>query len=621
MRFTYIHIRNFKSIRDMEIRDIDQALILVGKNNTGKTSILDAVSALCGSYAFRPEDFNQRKQAVKIEAEMELTADDLQMFQHLGLVSQYRRDDVWKRIFCQRFPSYDAASGRLTFTLHVTPDGRHRYEDGTHKNNGYLPQILPKLYRITAERELDQLQDDLLMFQEDDQLRKLRSGRCIFEPAKECRHCFQCIGLINQKKPEELTACETARLLEYKIYQLNLNEFSQKVNENFRKNGGYEELSYTLRCNADELFSVEVNAFNRQQGRTQPVASLGKGMRSIYMLSLLETYIGEQNRLPSIIMVEDPEIFLHPELQKTCSEILYRLSRKNQVIFKTHSPTLLFNFNSRQIRQVVLDEEHYSVMREKAAIDEILDDLGYGANDLMGVSFLFIVEGKQDKSRLPLLLEKYYSEIYNEEGKLLRISIITTNSCTNIKTYANLKYMNQLYMRDQFLMIRDGDGKDPEVLANQLCRYYDDRGREDVDKLPRVTRRNVLILKYYSFENYFFNPEVMSQLGIVESPKAFYETLYKKWTEYLYRLRSGRQIRELLGRDFTGPEDMRDHMEVIRTYLRGHNLYDIFYGKYKERETELLREYIRLAPREDFKDILDAVDRFVYFDSRRRETI
>ena len=43
MRFTRIQIKNFKSIRDMELSDIDSALILVGKNNTGKTSVLDAV--------------------------------------------------------------------------------------------------------------------------------------------------------------------------------------------------------------------------------------------------------------------------------------------------------------------------------------------------------------------------------------------------------------------------------------------------------------------------------------------------------------------------------------------------------------------------------------------------
>lgn len=31
MRLTYLHIHNFKSIRSMEIRDIDRALIFVGK--------------------------------------------------------------------------------------------------------------------------------------------------------------------------------------------------------------------------------------------------------------------------------------------------------------------------------------------------------------------------------------------------------------------------------------------------------------------------------------------------------------------------------------------------------------------------------------------------------------
>lgn len=73
---------------------------------------------------------------------------------------------------------------------------------------------------------------------------------------------------------------------------------------------------------------MEVTAHNRQRGTVKPVELMGKGMRSIYMLSLLETYISEQGRIPSIIVVEDPEIFLHPQLQKTCSEILYRLSKK-----------------------------------------------------------------------------------------------------------------------------------------------------------------------------------------------------------------------------------------------------------------------------------------------------
>ena len=76
-------------------------------------------------------------------------------------------------------------------------------------------------------------------------------------------------------------------------------------------------------------------------------------------------------------MIEDPEIFLHPKLQKVSGEILYRISKKNQTVFSTHSPNLLANFNSRQIRQVVLDENGVSKVREKTDISAILEDLGY----------------------------------------------------------------------------------------------------------------------------------------------------------------------------------------------------------------------------------------------------
>ena len=39
--------------------------------------------------------------------------------------------------------------------------------------------------------------------------------------------------------------------------------------------------------------------------------------------------------------------------------------RKNQVFFTTHSPNMLFNFSSKQIKQVVLDEECYTEVRGK----------------------------------------------------------------------------------------------------------------------------------------------------------------------------------------------------------------------------------------------------------------
>ena len=615
MRIIDIHIQNFKSIRNIHIQDIENALILVGQNNTGKTTILDAIRAAGGDYRIQPEDFGEDRANIEISVRLEFTEKDLTMLREKGIVSQYRKKEIWMKDFYEKFPSF--SNGILSFTMIAHQNGSIRYSDGYKKNNSWIPLVFPKIYYVDTERSLELLQNDLLLLREDELLQRMRSDCCIFSQAKKCNHCFQCIGLIHKKQPAQLNAMETSRLLDYKLYQLGLDEFAKIINKNFHKNGGKEEILFSMNRDVEKILQVTTEIYKPAQHLTRPIERMSKGMRCIYLFSLLEAYTEIEENLPSIIMIEDPEIFLHPRLQKQSGKILYRLSRKNQVIFSTHSPNLLPNFNSRQIRQVVLDEEGYSSVRAKTDISALLDDLGYTANDLMNVNFVFIVEGKQDKSRLPLLLNKYYSETYDENGDLSRIAIITTNSCTNIKTYANLKYMNQIYIRDQFLMIRDGDGKDPVILGKKLCRYYQERNLEDVDRLPRVRPENVLILKYYSFENYFLNPKVMTQLGIVESEDAFYQTLLEKWKEYLHRITSGRHLQEVLGKNLETVEDIRQYMEEIKTYLRGHNLYDIFYGRYKQNETELLKRYIDLAPREDFQDILDAVENFPYFENRR----
>lgn len=616
MRFTRIRIRNFKSIRDMELSDIENALILVGKNNTGKTSVLDAVRLMTGGREAEDSDFSESGQNIEIETELEIGEEDLELLRERSVVSVYRRPEVWRKDFEKKLPSFQ--NGILSFTCTVNRDGRKRFSDGFKKHNPFIEEVLPRLHYIDTDRELNIFQSDLFLLGDSLLMNQMRAGACLFDAGRDCSHCFQCIGLIHQKKPEELNALEAQKLFEHKLYQLNLGKMADRINENFEKNGGYDEIRYRLKGNLTELFSLQAEVYSRERGTVVPISQMSRGMRCIYMLSLLETYVEGEHQLPCIIVVEYPELFLHPRLQKTASEILYRLSKKNQVIFCTHSPQLLLNFTTRQIRQVVLDEDFFSISRESVDIGEILDDLGYGAGDAMNVDFVFIVEGKQDKSRLPLLLKKYYSEVYREDGTLSRISIITTNSCTNIKTYANLKYMNQVRFKDQFLMIRDGDGKDREELKRQLCRYYSSQGRRDVDHLPSVTEKNVLVLKYYSFENYFLNPKIMAEIGIVESEEAFFQILYGKWREYLHRLASGKRLTEALGRDLCSPEDLKAHMEEFKIHMRGHNLFDIFYGRYKEQETELLSRYIDLAPREDFSDILDSIDQFMYFDSRKK---
>ncbi|MBE7043834.1 MAG: OLD family endonuclease, partial [Ruminococcaceae bacterium] len=347
MQIKSLSIKNFKSIRQLEIQNVESSLILVGKNNTGKTAVLDAIRTVTGEYEVHETDFNEKKQNIEIGMVLGITEEDLRQFHTYGLISGYKRYESWRNDFCEKLPSY--GEGELKFVCTINRNGKIRYDDGAHKDNRRIAEILPKFHFIDAARNLMSFQEDLLLFQNEEELVRLRENTCIFDEAKECNHCFSCIGLIHQKKPEELQLHETARLLEYKMCQLNLTRFFERVSKNYRKNGGNEEIGYALYFNREQMFRIGAEAWHEKQKRLSPVEDLGNGMRSIYMLSLLETYIEDEKRIPSIIVVEYPELFLHPSLQKTASKILYRLSKKNQVIFTTHSPNMVANFTKGQI--------------------------------------------------------------------------------------------------------------------------------------------------------------------------------------------------------------------------------------------------------------------------------
>lgn len=598
---------------------MENALILVGKNNTGKTIVIDAIRAVAGDYVVTPKDFLDDKKNISIDLKVEFTDEDLELFNQRGIVSKYKKFDLWYKDFCNKLPSF--ADNCLSFKCVINKQGVIKYDDGFKRNNQYIKTVFPKVYYIDHSRNPDGIKNEILALYDRDSLMDLKKNVCVFDKSKHCTKCFNCIGLIEKKTPSQLTVYETARLMEYKLLNINLNNFSERLNKYFHRNGSRsQDIEFSFKFNIDDMFSIDALVYNNERKTVGPVSTLSEGLKSIFTLSLLEAYIDEESTIPCIIMIEDPEIYLHPSLQKSASEILFRLSKKNQVIFSTHSPNLIFNFSSRQIRQVVLDEQYHTTVSDETDIDEILNDLGYTANDMMNVSFVFIVEGKQDKNRLPLLLEKHYSEIINEDGSLSRVSIIPTNSCTNIKTYANLKYINQLYIKDQFLMIRDSDGKNPSQLVKQLCGYYSQRAKEDESAIPRVTPKNVLVLKYYSFENYFLVPEVMEKIGVIKKTEDFYNILWQKYKDYLYKLGSVKRMIKTTGIRINSKEDIKKNMETIKIYVRGHNLFDIFYGKYKgDAQTEILRKYIDVAPRDTFKDIFDAIDAFVYFENRKKE--
>ncbi|HBZ53051.1 MAG TPA: OLD family endonuclease [Eubacterium sp.] len=613
MKISSVCISNYRSIDYLEIKDIREVLILVGKNNAGKSNIIGAVTSAFSGRVIGPNERNHEGNVV-IGLTLDISDDDLHVFQRRAILSKYKKYDKWYEEFCEKIPSYNGDS--VTFEYVCTMTGDVYYRDEFMKNNPYISEIFPKVYRLDNMSGITGLEDDILMFEGNEEIGKLRDNRCIFDESRRCSNRFDCIGLIEKKKPSELTLVESAKLFQYKLFMSNIDEFAGKVNRNFLKNGGAPlTISYEMNNDVSSLLKFETKFHNVKNKTVSNLRELSNGYRSIYNLSLLESSIDEKNALPHIIILDEPESNLHPKMQKVASDILYRLSKKNQIIFSTHSPHMLINFTGDNIAQVSLDKEYNTSVAQKPSLSRILDTLGYTASDLMGVDFVFFVEGKQDRTRLPMLLSKFYPGV-----DLNRISIISTNSCTNIKTYANLKYMNQLYIKDQFLMVRDGDGKDREALTKNLIGFYEDSKRVDLGYLPRVSKENVLVLRYYSLENYFLDPRLCVKAKVVRSVDEFFDILYAKYVKYLYKNNSFKAM-AAMGIKIESVEDLKEHFEDILVYGRGHNLYDIFYGRFKkEKEEEVLKRYIEYADRETFADIIEKLDNISYFNARKVNT-
>lgn len=80
----------------------------------------------------------------------------------------------------------------------------------------------------------------------------------------------------------------------------------------------------------------------------KPYYRQGHGIQRVLLLSLLRTLAIElrerpqsATRRPFILLIEEPELFLYPAAQEQMRDALVSISKSNQVIYSTHSPLLI----------------------------------------------------------------------------------------------------------------------------------------------------------------------------------------------------------------------------------------------------------------------------------------
>jgi len=157
-------------------------------------------------------------------------------------------------------------------------------------------------------------------------------------------------------------------------------------------------------------------------GRTLPLSSLGTGIHEVLILAFAATALQNQ-----VLCMEEPEIHLHPSLQKQLLDYLSK-NTSNQYFIATHSAHMLDTLDvaifhirleeGKSVVDLVLTDSHKS---------RICDELGYRASDLLQANCIIWVEGPSDRIYLnhwirsvaPKLIEGLHYSIMFYGGRLL----------------------------------------------------------------------------------------------------------------------------------------------------------------------------------------------------------
>ena len=386
MKIEKVHIKNIKGIKDLELsfkkdNKILDVIVLAGVNGSGKTTILESIKDF---FYNKNIDFNNIE---KSNINLDIFFED---FEKKNIEEAEKSSNNYKQPLWNFFNALQS----------------YRYEKSN--NNGLYQNLIakrfntpPKIIYVPAENKFEEIQTYSTTLSRE----------------------YKFINIINSNVIRDIPSYIATRRNHLATIEedLTMKEITNKVVNEINSIFDILELDVKLKGFSKDEKTMPI--FENSAGEEFDINDLSSGEKQLFLRTLSIKMLESKN---SIILIDEPELSLHPKWQQRIIEVYKKIGENNQIIIATHSPHILGSVSSENIFILYRDENGKI---EAKTGDELYSSYGQPVDrvlkDIMGLESVRTPKIEKDLEELRKLVDedkydtKEFKEKYNELLEIL----------------------------------------------------------------------------------------------------------------------------------------------------------------------------------------------------------
>ncbi|MGV8983895.1 AAA family ATPase [Clostridium sp.] len=305
MKIKSLYVNKYKALKEFRINFNEDVSVIIGENGTGKTSILELIY---NTFIENETFFNDEDGFSKSIIKMKFTDDEIKEFNDL------RQDNKRNKIFSLEVnKGLDNEFKFIGLPNFKTLNNKRIYSSLVYSK----AEVNYKKQKIEAPIKPNDFKEFATIISEDES-NKLNLKQYIIN-----EHYKDLEDLSIGNKPFRI--------------------------DRFRKlyNSFFKEKKFIGVKDFEPVFRVEAT------GEVHSADQLSAGEKQIFFRGGALLQLNLQN---SIILIDEPELSLHPEWQQNILDFYRNIGNNNQIIIATHSPHIVSSCKKEEIRVLIKEE-------------------------------------------------------------------------------------------------------------------------------------------------------------------------------------------------------------------------------------------------------------------------